>query len=149
MQAWAKKLLKRNKEVVGWIKIPGFTNSEGKEYINYPVLQHSDNDYYLTHNIDNQPYESGSIYADYVVPIDKNGQADNITIYGHHMRKLGKPAFIYYDKLLTELNAGLNDRYPKQLSLEDQGMFIVNYYQQKSELYTKKETKEKAAQADE
>lgn len=89
VQAWAKKLLKRNKEVVGWIKIPGFTNSEGKEYINYPVLQHSDNDYYLTHNIDNQPYESGSIYADYVVPIDKNGQADNITIYGHHMRKLG------------------------------------------------------------
>lgn len=67
----------------------------------------------------------------------------------NHMRKLGKPAFIYYDKLLTELNAGLNDRYPKQLSLEDQGMFIVNYYQQKSELYTKKETKEKAAQADE
>ncbi len=65
------------------------------------------------------------------------------------MRKLGKPAFIYYDKLLTELNAGLNDRYPKQLSLEDQGMFIVNYYQQKSELYTKKGNQKKAAQADE
>lgn len=89
VQKWAKSLLKRNKEVVGWIKIPGFVNSSGEEYINYPVLQHDDNDYYLTHNIDNQPYESGSIYADYVVPIDKNGQPDNITIYGHHMRKLG------------------------------------------------------------
>jgi sortase B len=89
VQPWAKKLLKRNKEVVGWIKIPGFVNSDGEEYINYPVLQHSDNEYYLHYNIDNQLYESGSIYADYVVPIDENGQPDNITIYGHHMRKLG------------------------------------------------------------
>ncbi len=89
VQEWAKKSLKRNKEVVGWIKIPGFKNSKGKEHINYPVLQHDDNSYYLTHNIDNEIYESGSIYADYVVPIDKNGQPDNITIYGHHMRALG------------------------------------------------------------
>lgn len=89
VQDWAKDLLARNPEVVGWIKIPGFVNSSGDEYINYPVLQHDDNDYYLTHNIDNQTYESGSIYADYLIPIDENGQADNITIYGHHMRKLG------------------------------------------------------------
>ncbi|SDA19017.1 sortase B [Ruminococcus sp. YE71] len=89
VQEWAKDLQKRNKEVVGWIKIPGFCNSDGKEYINFPVLQHEDNDWYLTHNIDNQPYESGSIYADYLIPINADGQADNITIYGHHMRKLG------------------------------------------------------------
>ncbi len=89
VQDWAKKLLKRNKEVVGWIKIPGFVNSDGEEYINFPVLQHDDNEYYLHYNMDNELYESGSIYADYVVPIDENGQPDNITIYGHHMRKLG------------------------------------------------------------
>lgn len=89
VQKWAKDLLERNKDVVGWIKIPGFSNKDGKEYINYPVLQHSDNDYYLTHNLDNQLFESGSIYADYVVPINKDGQPDNITIYGHNMRSLG------------------------------------------------------------
>lgn len=89
VQPWAKDLLKRNKEVVGWIKIPGFCNSDGDEYINYPVLQHDDNKYYLTYNIDNKPYESGSIYADFMIPIDEKGQPDNITIYGHHMRKLG------------------------------------------------------------
>lgn len=72
-----------------------------------------------------------------------------IKLSRYHMRKLNKPAYTYYDKLLTELNAALNGRYPKQLSQEDQGMFIVNYYQQKSELYTKKETKEKADQTDE
>ncbi len=95
VQNWAKDLLKRNSEVVGWIKIPGFTNSSGDEYINFPVLQHvSDNpevgnNWYLKRDIDNQWYESGSIYADCIVPIDDNGQANNITIYGHHMRSLG------------------------------------------------------------
>ena len=64
VQGWAKKLLKRNKDVVGWIKIPGFKNSAGDEYINFPVLKGKDNEYYLYKNIDKQYYESGSIYAD-------------------------------------------------------------------------------------
>ena len=95
VQSWAKELLNRNDEVVGWIKIPGFVNSDGEEYINFPVLQHvtdnieEGNNYYLKRNIDEEFYDSGSIYADCVVPIDENGQADNITIYGHHMRRLG------------------------------------------------------------
>lgn len=89
VQEWAEPLIKRNKEVVGWIKIPGFVNSSGKEYINFPVLQHDDNDYYLTHNMDNQVYESGSIFVDSVLPVTAEAQPDNITIYGHHMRQLG------------------------------------------------------------
>lgn len=95
VQSWAEELLDRNDEVVGWIKIPGFVNSEGEEYINFPVLQHvtdnieEGNNYYLKRNIDEEFYDSGSIFADCVIPIDENGQADNITIYGHHMRRLG------------------------------------------------------------
>lgn len=95
VQKWAKKLLQRNDEVVGWIKIPGFVNEDGDEYINFPVLQHLNddtgvgNEFYLTRDIDKNYYESGSIFADCLVPIDKKGQADNITIYGHHMRRLG------------------------------------------------------------
>ena len=89
VQDWAKELLERNDEAVGWIKIPGFVNSKGKEYINFPVLQTDNNDFYLTHNVDKQPYESGSIYVDYAVPINEHGQPDNIIIFGHHMRKLG------------------------------------------------------------
>lgn len=89
LQSWAKDLLERNGEAVGWIKIPGFKNDDGKEYINFPVLQHSDNDYYLYHDIDGLWNESGSIYADFTVKIDERGQPDNIVIYGHHMRNLG------------------------------------------------------------
>ena len=95
VQSWAKKLVKRNSDAVGWISIPDWNDSNGNPYINYPVLQYvSDNtdignEYYLHKNIDKEYYESGSIFADCVVPIDENGQPDNITIYGHHMRKLG------------------------------------------------------------
>lgn len=89
VQDWAKNLIKRNKDVVGWIKIPGFKNSDGKEYINFPVLQGKNNDEYLHLNLDREAYESGSIYADAWSTINKDGQSDNITIYGHHMRYLG------------------------------------------------------------
>ena len=96
VQSWAKDLLKRNSEVRGWIKIPGFVNDNGDEYINFPVLQRTyegsindANDYYLRHDIDGNYYESGSIFADCLVPIDEKGQPDNIVIYGHHMRRLG------------------------------------------------------------
>ena len=48
------------------------------------------NNYYLKKNIDKEYYESGSIYAGIVwFRLMKKGQADNITIYGHHMRSLG------------------------------------------------------------
>ena len=89
LQEWAKKLLKRNSDVVGWIKIPGFKNSEGDEYINFPVLQGPNNEYYLYKNLDKEYYESGSIYADAWATINKEGQSDNITIFGHHMRYVG------------------------------------------------------------
>lgn len=86
---WAYDLVERNSEAVGWIRIPGFTDWYGNEYINYPVLQHSDNVYYLTHNLDHQYYYSGSIYVDYEDPITASSQPDNIVMYGHHMRNLG------------------------------------------------------------
>lgn len=89
VQKWAKDLLKRNEDVVGWLKIPGFTDYYGKEYINFPVLQGEDNDEYLYKNLDGNYYESGSIFADAWSVIDEDGQTDNITIFGHHMGYVG------------------------------------------------------------
>ncbi|MGN1114770.1 MAG: class B sortase [Oscillospiraceae bacterium] len=95
VQPWAKKLVARNSEAVGWIKIPDWNDANGEPYIDYPVVQHlsedieAGNKYYLHLNLDKKYYESGSIIADCGVPIDKNGQADNITLYGHHMKNLG------------------------------------------------------------
>lgn len=67
-----------NPETVGWIQITG-TN------INYPVVQHSDNDYYLTHDFNMQESRSGSIMLDYACKIAPEGNSANLVLYGHHM----------------------------------------------------------------
>ncbi|MBQ8967331.1 class B sortase [Ruminococcus sp.] len=89
VQKWAKELLDRNKDVVGWIKIPGFTDYYDDEFINFPVLQGKDNDEYLYKDLDRNYYESGSIFADAWSTMNEDGQTDNITIFGHHMGWVG------------------------------------------------------------
>lgn len=60
----------------------------------------------------------------------------------HHSAKLEQSGF--YEKLKTELLGKLNseDPFPKALSLEDQGRFILGYYHQTKEFYTKKDNKD-------
>lgn len=68
------ELKKKNSDTIGWININN-TN------INYPIVQYSDNDFYLHHSYDKSYNEAGWIYLDYRNEsnfIDKN----NI-IYGH------------------------------------------------------------------
>lgn len=72
-----KEILPINKEVVGWIK---FDNSK----INYPITQHSDNEYYLHNDADNNPSIYGSVYLDY--RNSKDIDDENNVIYGHNMR---------------------------------------------------------------
>lgn len=69
-------LLTVNEDVVGELVVNN-TN------INYPVVQGSDNDYYLDHNINKEKNANGWIFLDYrndAMNLDKN----NI-IYGHNM----------------------------------------------------------------
>ena len=61
--------------VVGWIKIPN-TN------VNYPVVQCADNDYYLTHNIQEVKDRRGAIYMDY--RNDAVNLNSNTVVYGHN-----------------------------------------------------------------
>lgn len=72
-----REILQINKEVVGWIK---FDNSK----INYPIVQHSDNEYYLHNDVNNNPSIYGSVYLDYRNSKDINDR--NNVIYGHNMR---------------------------------------------------------------
>ena len=73
----ANKELNTNTDIKGWIKIND-TN------INYPLLQGTDNDYYLDHNYQKEYSSYGSIY------IDNNSNLDdvnsNVIIYGHSMK---------------------------------------------------------------
>ena len=66
-----------------------------------------------------------------------------IKLKNSHMKKLEREkggAKVYYEKLLTELMGKL-DEYPKRLSLEEQGKFILGYYHQVQKKYEKKEEK--------
>ncbi len=66
-----------NSDVVGWIQIPG-TN------INYPIVQGSDNEYYLTHTFSGTDNSGGAIFLDAAIG---DGLDDkNPIIHGHNLR---------------------------------------------------------------
>ena len=70
-------LLIENKEVVGWIKLDDTS-------IDYPVVQHDDNDYYLKHSFDYSTNDAGWIFMDYR---NQYHFLDfNTIIYGHGRR---------------------------------------------------------------
>lgn len=74
-----QKMLEYNSESVGYIR------QGSGEYIDYPVLQHSDNDYYLYHLPDHKWSSMGSIFLDYRIEGGLN--ADYSIIYGHYIGK--------------------------------------------------------------
>ena len=67
-----------NEDIIAWITIPG-TN------IDYPVLQHpSDDNYYLTHNIDGSSGYPGCIYIESLNSADFTDP--NTVLYGHNLK---------------------------------------------------------------
>lgn len=71
-----KELKKVNNETIGWIEVKG-TN------INYPIVQTTNNDYYLTHSFDKSYNQAGWVFMDYrnnVANFDKN-----TILYAHGM----------------------------------------------------------------
>lgn len=70
-----EQLLKSNPNTVGWINI---SNCK----ITYPIVQTSDNSYYLNHNFNNEYNSAGWIFADYRNDLTSNEK--NTVIYGHN-----------------------------------------------------------------
>ncbi len=90
-----ESIKKDNEDTIGWLIVDG-TN------INYPVVQYSDNLYYLSHDFYNQDNSAGWIFMDY--QNDLNDQ--NIIIYGHH--RLDGSMFGSIDELFKNNNNSLN-----------------------------------------
>lgn len=74
-----------NSDIIGWLKIPGLADADGSDYINYPVMQTTDNDFYLDHDFFKEEKEYGALFADYHVKITKDNGPQNTIIYGHNM----------------------------------------------------------------
>jgi len=69
------ELKKINNETIGWLKI---NNTE----VDYPIVKHSDNSYYLNHSFSKKTNINGWLFADYrnkINPLDSN-----TIIYGHN-----------------------------------------------------------------
>ncbi len=70
-----QELKKQNNDIVAWLEIPDTK-------INYPVLQTTDNEYYLTHTYNKEYSIDGSIFLD--KDYDWNIPSSNLLIYGHN-----------------------------------------------------------------
>ena len=98
---WAK-LKEINPDIIAWIYIEGTD-------ISYPIVQTSDNSYYLNHSVYKQENPFGSIFLDYETPSDFSSY--NSIIYGHSIAGNFKEQFFtalkdfentsYFDKHTT------------------------------------------------
>ena len=66
-----------NDDVIAWIQIPGTK-------INYPIVQGSDNEYYLNHTVSGEENSGGAIFMD--AAIDEQFGDKNPIIYGHNLK---------------------------------------------------------------
>lgn len=87
-----------NEDMVGWFKIEDTV-------IDYPVLQGTDNTYYLKHDINDEPYYYGSIILDY--RCDIQNIARNTMIYGHNMKQK-----IMFHEIVNYKNKEFLDSHP-------------------------------------
>lgn len=70
-------LIQVNSEVVAWI-------SSEDRIIDYPIVQGTDNEYYLTHLFSGKKNKLGSLFVDYRTAGDFSGQTT--IVYGHNMK---------------------------------------------------------------
>lgn len=70
-------LLSINEETVGWLKV-------NNTYINYPIVKHNDNSYYLNRDFYKSKTANGWVFMDYRNNIDNLDK--NTIIYGHRLK---------------------------------------------------------------
>lgn len=109
-----RKLLKKNPDLVGWIKVPGTK-------INYPVMQTPKTPQYYLHRDFHKRYSlSGCIFMDAKTDIRRS---KNYLIYGHHMQdgtmfgqlvKYSDPSFYKKHRVIYFTRIYKNGRYEKR-----------------------------------
>ena len=121
-----KKLKEINSDIVGWIEIEN-TN------ISYPVLQGTDNEYYMTHNYKKEKSRNGSIFLtkeyDWSIP------STNLLIYGHNLNN-----GTMFQDLLKYTNKSFYNQHPiiRFTTMEEDAEYeIISVF--KSRVYYKSE----------
>ncbi len=120
----AEERLGTYEHYAGWISIPGIVDE--------PVVQYTDNAYYLDKNSATQQYDvGGAIYADFRCVLDTRKRSENIVLYGHNQKdgtRFGQLDFYkwnpltYYKKQpVISYNTAYDEREYKIFA-----MFIIN-----------------------
>ena len=105
-----KVLYNKNKSLIGWVKIDD-------TIIDYPVMQTVNNEYYLTHNLEQEYDKNGSIFMDKDCDVLK--PSTNLIIYGHHMKS---------GKMFGDLNKYSNKKYYEEHPLiYEKGTYAIMY----------------------
>ncbi len=120
------ELKKKNSDTVGFIKVNG-TN------VNYPIVQTTDNSYYLKHAFDKSKNSAGWVFADYrnnMINFDKN-----TVIYGHS--RSNQTVFGSLKKVLNKSWYSNKDNHIIKLSTPTENTLwqIVSIYTIKPESY--------------
>ena len=71
-----------------------------------------------------------------------------LRLYPHHLAKLKQlnvGLSVRREQELGEIMNKLNNVFPRLLSLEDQGKFVIGYFHQRQDLYTSKKDKQEGA----
>ena len=104
-----------NQKLVGGVKIDGTK-------VDYPLMQTSNNDYYLDHNFDQEEDKNGSIFLDKECSIWPRSQ--NLLIYGHNM-KSGK----MFGTLKSYKDKAFFDKHPQIQfdTIYEKGIYDVMY----------------------
>ena len=103
-----------NPDIVGWIVIEG-TN------INYPIVQGSDNSYYLRHLFDGSYNSAGCIFLD--AACSENFSDHHSIIYGHHMKN--KTMFA---GLVDYKDQAFYEEHPVALLLTPEGNYKIRFF---------------------
>lgn len=120
------ELLKKNNDTIAWINVNN-TN------INYPVVQTTNNSYYLNHSFDKTTNEAGWVFMDY--RNNKDFKNKNTIIYAHS--RLNKTMFGSLSKVLKESWYKNKDNHIIRISTptENSSWQIFSVYKIKSETY--------------
>ena len=103
-----------NPEVVGWLTIDGTD-------IDYPIAQHSDNDYYLHHLFNGEWNSSGCIFLD---SRDSSDFSDkNSILYGHHMDNGSM-----FQNLIYYKDSSFCEEHPTAQLITPDGSCVVEFF---------------------
>lgn len=109
-----QELKKVNEEVVGWIQVP---NTK----IDYPVVQHEDNSFYLTHSLNKKKNQAGWVFLDYRNSF--NNLKQNTIIYAHG--RVDGTMFGSLKELMSKEFLEGNDQFIKLMTESDNYVFQI------------------------